>query len=295
MPGFKEGSRCKAGEVVAYDPSFFSPTRRKGEVAYKAGLLVRTAIAPLDQTYEDSLVITRRLAEDTAAQVTIMRPVSLGPNANLTKVARVGDKVDPSTALAVFENIADDEAVAKALSRIGAEFDEAIGELAKNTAVAKERGEVVEIRTYYNVPRDKLSDSIKVFVDRQEKLAEARRKIVSKGPRDEPLRVTFPEYVERSKIHGIPVEGVLIMFFIKTEDVAGPGDKFTGGGALKGIVARVLEPGEEPTCDDGGTIDYVVSPLSLASRMTPDAFLTLWTNAVLVGLRDRVVEIAKGE
>ena len=32
-------------------------------------------------------------------------------------------------------------------------------------------------------------------------------------------------------------------------------------------------------------VDYIMSPLSIVSRMTGDAFLSLWCNAILVDLK----------
>lgn len=40
-------------------------------------------------------------------------------------------------------------------------------------------------------------------------------------------------------------------------------------------------------------VDYIMSPLSIVSRMTSDAFLSLWTNSVLVDLKKQVVDIYK--
>lgn len=292
--GVKVGSRFKKGDILAYDPSFFGETM-DGSVAYKAGLMVRTAFVALDQTYEDSLVVTNKLIDDTVAEVTMMRSVSLGPKANLQRTAAVGDKLGPNDALAVFENVSDDADVSALLGRIGQEFDEAIEELARNVAVAKYAGEVVEIRTYYNRDEADLSDSLRGFLDKQRKLAESRKKATASAPADEPVRVFAPEKVTRNKVHGEPLDGVLILFFIKTRNKAGPGDKYVSQAPLKGIVARVFEEGEEPYSEDGKQVDYILSPLSIISRMTSDAFLQLWTNAVLVGLKEQVVGILKGD
>jgi DNA-directed RNA polymerase beta subunit len=86
---------------------------------------------------------------------------------------------------------------------------------------------------------------------------------------------------------------VLITFLIQVEDVAAPGDKFVASSPLKGIISRVFEKGEEPTDETGHQVDYIMSPLSIVSRMTGDAFLSLWSNAVLVDLKKKVADIYK--
>jgi hypothetical protein len=291
-PGIKPGAKFKAGDVLAHDPSYFSPTP-DGGTAYKSGLLVRTAIVALDQTYEDSLMVTEKLTKDTAALVTMSRSVSLGARTNLQKVANVGDAVDPNSALAVFENVTDDADISDLLSRVGKEFDDAVAELTRNTAVSKYAGKIVEIRTYYNKEMDELSPSLQKFLKAQEKAASDRKAAAKGAPVDEPVRANAPVKITRDKMAGEVVDGVLIVFLIQVEDVAGPGDKLVSSSPLKGIISRVFEAGEEPVDESGHQVDYIMSPLSIVSRMTGDAFLSLWTNSVLVDLKQKVVDIYK--
>jgi len=288
MPGLKVGSRIEAGQIVAHDPGFFAPSG-DGGLTYKGGVLARVALTALDQTYEDSVMVTRKLAEQTAATVTILRTVSLGPRANLQTVAKVGDVVSPNTALAVFENVSDDADVAALLDRVGSEFDEAIGELAKNTAVAKYSGRVIEVRVLYNRDPSELSPSLQAYLKKAERAAAERDKVLGGAPG---ARSGAPERIHRDKVDGEIVDGVLLEFFIAVEVDTGPGDKMTlGGSALKGVVSRVLEEGEEPISEDGHQVDYLVSPLSVISRMTLDFFLNCWTNAVLVDTKQRILEL----
>ena len=291
-PGIKAGVKFKAGDVLAHDPSYFSPTP-DGGTAYKSGLLVRTAIVALDQTYEDSLMVTEKLTKDTTALVTMSRSVSLGARTNLQKVAKVGEVVNPNSALAVFENVTDDADISSLLQRVGKEFDDAVAELTRNTVASKYAGKIVEIRTYYNKELDELSPSLQRFIKAQEKAAQDRKAAAKGAPIDEPVRANAPVRITRDKMAGEVVDGVLIVFLIQVEDVAGPGDKLVSSSPLKGIISRVFEAGEEPTDETGHQVDYIMSPLSIVSRMTGDAFLSLWTNAVLVDLKARVVDIYK--
>jgi hypothetical protein len=289
-PGIRKGAKFDAGQVLAHDPSFFAALP-DGSTAYKSGKLARVAIAALDQTYEDSVMITEKLARETAALVTMSRAVSLGAQTNLQKVASVGDRVTPDAPLAVFENLTDDADVSALLGRVGKEFDQSIAELTRNVAAAKYSGEIVEMRVYYNKDLPLLSPSLQAFVKKQERAAGLRKKAAAGAPAAELVRINAPMRVTQDKVGGEPVDGVLIVFLIKILDVAAPGDKFTLQTALKGIVSKVFERGEEPTAEDGSQVDYIASPLSIVSRMTSDAFLQMWTNASLVGLKEKVLEI----
>ncbi len=284
----KVGSRFSKGQILAYDPNFFGP--QGGELSYKAGTLARTAIVTTDQTYEDSIMVSRKLTEDTSSYVTVTREVGLGPKANLQRMVSVGDTVQPNTPLAVFENMPEDAGTSEILSRIGAEYDQVITELATNVARARDAGEVVEIKAYYNRELNELSASLRAAVQRLSADAESRLKATAGAPGDEPVRVTAPERVMGDKVLGKNIDGVLFIFYIRTKNEAGPGDKYTTS-ATKGIVSRVFERGEEPVTEDGRTIDFVMSPLSTVSRMTNDVYMSLWTHSTLVGLKEKVAAI----
>ena len=119
----------------------------------------------------------------------------------------------------------------------------------------------------------------------------SRKKALEDAPTDEPIRTSEPEYVKGNRIMGKIVDGVILVFFVKSLNHAGPGDKYTSG-ACKGIVSRVFERGEEPVVEmDGSNIDFIFSPLSTISRMTNDLYMSLWTHAVLIGLQEKVVAI----
>ena len=289
-PGVKEGFKFKAGTVLAHDPSFFSPMP-DGSTAYKSGILTRIAITPLDQTYEDSLMITSKLVEDTVSRVTLSRSVSLNAKANLQSTVKVGDTVKPNDALAVFENITDDGDISTLLQRVGSEFESSIAELTRNVATAKYLGRVVEIRTYYNRDIEELSPSLQKFIKQQTAIADKRLKLCQDMPVDEPVRANMPIRIQRDKVGGETVDGVLIIFLIQVDHRSAPGDKYVTASPLKGIVSRVLEEGEEPFDESGKQIDYVLSPLSINSRMTLDAFLGAWSNAILVDLKSEVLKI----
>ena len=238
-------------------------------------------------------ISTPSFVQKATKRRSLTRSVSLGARTNLQKVATVGDVVDPNSALAVFENVTDDADISNLLQRVGKEFDDAVAELTRNTAVSKYAGKIVEIRTYYNKEMDELSPSLQRFIKAHEKAAQDRKAAAKGAPVDEPVRANAPVRITRDKFAGEVVDGVLVVFLIQVEDVAGPGDKLVSSSPLKGIISRVFEAGEEPTDEEGKQVDYIMSPLSIVSRMTVDAFLSLWTNAVLVDLKARVVDIYK--
>jgi len=285
----KKTMKFEKNQILAVDKSFFGENGL-GEISYKSGLLVKVALTPLDQTFEDSLIVTQNLIEKTSCEVTMMRALSLNTKTTLEKIVSVGEKVQPSSPLAIFENIGDDSDLANLLDKIGADFEESIAALSKNISTAKYAGEVVEIRTYYNRKEEELSESLVGFINRERNRLEKRKKLAMGTSLDESIKVFMPEYTTRKKVHGEEFDGVLILFFIKTINVAGDGDKYVSQAPLKGIVARVLEKGEEPVAEDGEIIDYILSPLSTISRMTVDVYLQLWTHSILIKTKQNLIE-----
>lgn len=286
-----KGKTFKEGDILAYDKSFFDETVT-GSLSYKIGKLVPVAMFQLDQTYEDSVAISNRFADDSAAEITLLRSISLSPKANLQKVVKVNDTVTPNSPLAIFENISDDEMTSSLLDAIGAEFEETINDLTTNVVKAKYGGVITEIRVFYNYDIEEYSSSIKKFISNMEKLADKRKTKAESAKGNEPIRINYPEFVNTDKIHGEKFDGILIDVYIKTVDKPGVGDKFSVN-ACKGIVAKVFNDGEEPITEDNVIVDYVFSPLSITSRMTTDIFFTMWTNAVLLKLKEDIKNILK--
>lgn len=290
VKGLKVGKTFEAGEMLAYDPNFFHETAN-GSIPYKLGALVPIAVFQMDQTYEDSILISDKLKREGEAEITVKRTLALSPKANLAKISKVGDKLSPNTALAVFENISDDEAAGELLNLVGKEFEESIHDLTTNVVKSKYDGVVSEVRVYYNYDLDQFSPTIRKFINNLDKIAAEKVKVLSNSNTRDPVRVNRPERVNTDKIHGESIDGILVEFYIKTIDSPGVGDKFSIN-ACKGIVAKVFKPGKNPIMEDGTEVDYVVSPLSLVSRMTTDIFYTMWTNATLIELKKVVLEMA---
>ena len=164
--------------------------------------------------------------------------------------------------------------------------------MTKNSAVAKYAGKIVEVRTYYNKDIEELSPSLQKFIKDQEKIASQRKNAAGNHSiTDDPVHVNAPIRISGDKMSGEVVDGVLIIFFIQIEDIPGVGDKFTCSSPIKGVISRVFEAGEEPFDEEGDQIDYIMSSLSVVSRMTSDVFLTMWSNSILYDLKSGVLDI----
>ena len=289
---YKVGKKFKKNDIIAIDESFFQESG--DDIIYKTGILVRAAVTPTDQTYEDSIMISRDLVNRSASYITLQTDIVLGAKSNVSKIVSPGDEVDTNEPLMVFENLAtEDEALSDLLGKLGSEYNEVIQDLSKNVVRAKKTGKVVDVKIFYNYPLEELSSSLQNLIRRMKNRVSNRKKALTGAPADEPIRTSEPEYVKGNRIMGKIVDGAVIVFYVQSLNHAGPGDKYTSG-ACKGIVSRVFEENEEPLVETDETpIDFVFSPLSTISRMTNDLYMSLWTHAVLIGLQEKVVSISE--
>ena len=73
---YSEGERFKAGDVIAYNPSYF--TGKGKNIDYMPGTLAKVAIAPPgDFSFEDATAISESLSEKCAIKVNMQNQFHL--------------------------------------------------------------------------------------------------------------------------------------------------------------------------------------------------------------------------
>jgi hypothetical protein len=292
----KKGAKFTKGQVLAANPQYFTPDDA-GDHILTSGRLTRVAITSGWFTYEDSSLVTMALREDMSSMITMRKAVPIGPNSNVLKVAKKGQKVKTGEALIQFDTSFDDKEVNALLGKIGEEFEEILDELGKNTIASKYTGDIVDIKVYYNRDLEELSPSLQKLVKgyiasvstRQGKIKKVRTDTQTPSAISPvPVQKLPPE----AKVGGVDFDGVLIEFYVRYKDKLGVGDKITFDTALKTIVAEVTPNGQEPYSEGRPdlSVDAVVSPLSIVSRMTTDVYNKLFLNKILVELKRKVVE-----
>jgi len=101
------------------------------------------------------------------------------------------------------------------------------------------------------------------------------------------------EMINSPRMLGRDIEGVIIKFYIRHDDINVIGNKVTFQSACKTIVSDIIEKGKEPYSEHrkDEVIDGIVSPLSIVSRMTTDLYNLLYCQKVLVELKEQVRDI----
>ena len=286
--GIVVGRRFNTDDVLAFDENYFRSTKQG--LSFSSSVLTKTALLATDQTYEDSIQITEDLADKSIVDITMLREIHLQPSDAIGQIVDVGDVVNPESPLMIFEETGGDVDLTNLIHRVGDELAEEIGEASATSIKSKYAGTVIEIKAFHAVPINELHPSIQAVIDKLERIANNRLSKMKNGDPLDPVRVPRPIYVANKRVGSREVEGVLFQFFIKVENRPAAGDKFTTH-ATKGVVSSVFPRGEEPVAEDGEQVDFVMSPLSIVSRMTLDVFLNMWSNACMIKLKQRIGEI----
>ena len=276
----------KAGDVIAYNPSFF--TGKGNDCSFTQSTLGKVAVTSGDFVFEDSTYISENLSKKCASDITMDKAVALGPNTIIHKIANIGDHVEVNQDLLNFTTSFDDATTTEFLQDlIDTLGDEQAADVGNESIKSKYSGKVVDIDIYYNVPFEELSDSLQDLITQYNKNIEKRKKILqSKGIRTSSIKLKTTEQVTETKINGTEFNGVLIIFYVSHLDTLSIGDKLTYSVALKGIVTRVCSNDEAPRSEfrKNEIVDGCCAAFGIPKRMTMDVWQQLATNKALVEL-----------
>lgn len=296
---YNVGEKFSKGAILAKNPNFFSGNGKDSDIVYCLGRNTKVAIASGDFTLEDSSIITDEVSEGMATKVTMRKTKILDKNATVSFIAREGQDIKTGDPLLVFENSFNDESMNDILGKIGDEFAENIAEMSKNELKCKYTGKVVKINIYYTNELNEYSESLQKVIRSYINEKKSRKNIIEKikGTGYDSLNSPIIERQTETKIKGEDViDGVMFEFFIEYYQELGIGDKIIYGTALKTIISKVLEKGEEPYSEyrEDENIEAVMSPLSINSRMTLDVFVDGYTAKALIELKRQIKDIYQG-
>lgn len=291
---YTEGERFKAGDVIAYNPSYF--TGKGKNVDYKPGSLAKIAIAATDNAYEDSTLISESLGLKCTAKINMLKQVALGKNAVIHSILNIGDHVETGGHIIEFTNSFDDPDTSEFLQQLSANIgSDNIESLTHDTIDAKFSGIITNIELYYNCPLEELDASlqklIKQYRDRLNSRAAAIKDVYTGSVHVPPLEQVSSKKVGKQEFPD--GGGVIINIWIEYEDVMGKGDKLTFSTALKGVVSKVLKDSEAPISDyrPDEHIEAILTPTGIISRMTSDIYSMTFGNKVLIECGKQIREI----
>lgn len=290
--GIKIGKTFIKNDILAYDEGSFSNSVGESDnIAYTAGKLAKIAIINSDEGFEDSAVITEKLAKSLATRVDLKFEIRLDKDTNVLEMMKIGEHIEAGHPLMSWQTPFEEEE-ANNLMKLLATDKDSVSELGKRTLDSEVTGTITDIRIFRTVEIDDLSDSLKKIVTAYEapirKRAQKLKKNginISKLPAHEKL----PTVGKLKKCE----EAVLIEYYVEYVDTVGTGDKVVYYSANKGVEKNVIPEGKEPYTDfrPNEKIDAFVSETSISKRIVTSTMLYGGLQKLMIELDRSVKDI----
>ena len=300
----KVGDKFKKDEALAWHKDFFKNDGVNG-LRMNVGVLEKVAIASSYDTYNDSTVITHKLAKDSEADMTFCKQVVIGKNSNVYDIRKVGDSVSIGDPLMSFDTSFDDSDLNKMLSNLSDDNKEVLEENSSNIIKSKYAGRIIDIKIYSTVDVEELSPSLQKIVKAYYNRIDSKKKFVSKYDSSNNksivkcgLLLNESTGKVEPNVYGVVrgqkvQDSVLIEFYIEHGDIMGVGDKLAYFTALKSIVGEVIPEGYEPYSEfrPEEEVSSLIGPSAILKRQVPSIILTVLGNKVIVELKRKLKEI----
>ena len=290
----KEGSRVKAGQVLAYDKSSFAKSAgENNNITATVGTIGKVAIINTDEGFEDSAAITEEFSKKLATDVIIPEDITLDKNANIVVYKKIGDHVMEGESIMAYTTGYEDDEVSNALMKNFNFNQDQISELGRKPVVSDHTGILTGIEIIRTVDLDELSPSLKAFVLEHERPIKRTKSVYNKYNIDTAMLPPTNKVEQIGKAKNV-TNGVRILFYIKYADNMSIGDKITFYSANKGVIKYIIPEGDEPYTSfrPNEHIDSFMSISSINGRMTFSIPIMAALNKAMIELDRTIKDIA---
>ena len=270
-PNVKEKQKVKYGDILYYDFSFFEPDIfDPTKVIYRANTIINIAWQEVQETYEDALMLSKKVCDDTVVSQIKIRDLVMDKSDEIAELVNMNTDVDPNTALfTMVSNVIKDDKLDKQTLDLLQSF-------IKVSPKAKYKGKVFKVKVYHNCEYKDLSKSLKKLVD-----------VSLPYMVDDDTGKQYDGRVNSSySINGVPLEeGKLhIKFYIDVQGGMIPGDKCVIASQLKSTLTTQYDY-DIVTDDKKDEVDAVFSMKGNLARIvsSPTLMGTLATTLDVVG------------
>lgn len=257
-PCVKVGDTVKKGKPVALDKGSF----KNGN--YTNAKLLRCSFIHYGETLEDGAIISASAAKELLFNYVTEKTILIREDQTIIRmIDKVGTKIDVGTPLLVFAKDDKSDDIFNIFGDLNKSIEE--DELELNTYIkSKYPGTIVDITIKYNGTIRKMP---------------ALQKAIKSLPKEKLIEI------KTNKIEGeIANNAIVVTYAILSKAPALTGSKSTNQSTKS--VFKVMRDEDMPYTLDGKRIDYIMSTLSIITRMTINNFLALYTNKCIFALRD---------
>lgn len=299
----KVGDTFKKDDTLAWHKDFFKDDKFNG-IRMNLGTFEKVAITSSYNTYNDSTVITHKLARDAESNMTFCKSIVVGKNSNVYDIRNVGEHVSIGDPLISFDTSFDDTDLNKLLSNLSDDNKKVLEENSTNIVKSKYAGKIVDIKIYSTVDIEELSESLQKIVKTYYNKINNKKKFVSQYDTESQSIVKCGMLLKDAtskvepNIYGVikgqkVQDSVLFEFYIEHGDIMGVGDKLAYFTALKSIIGEVIPEGYEPYSEfrPDEEVSTLIGPSAILARKVPSILLTVLGNKVIVELKRKLEEI----
>lgn len=291
-PNVKKGQSLKYNDILAYDPTSYSPAigdNTNSNIAFNIGTMAKIAIMCTDEAYEDSSIIDERISDALTSFYCVEKQCALDAGSNVFYLAEKGKPIQEGESLIVFQNAFTDAEANTLMKNISDDELELATDFGRIQVHSKITGLVQDIKIFRTCELDELSPSLKKIVSKYENdIAKEKKYLKANGLTDVEIAEQLPDIKKlnpEGKFKNLE-KGVMFCFYIKCEDKMGVGDKLTYNTAIKGVVKDIMPKGKEPYTDfrPDEPIDALLTSASVNARMTASIISSGALNKVLIEL-----------
>ena len=290
--GLRKNMTIKKNQILAYDKySFSSDIGESDSLAYNIGKLAKVAVINTDEGFEDSGIISSSMAKKLATRIDIKYECIIDKDATIFKTMKVGDHVEASDNLIIWEDAFDDEETNATISALQGNLVD-ISDIGKRKLKSEVTGTLKGIKIYRTVELDDMSPSVRKFVNSYEKPIREMAKIAEENGISKskvPASYKLPPTGKLKKSQ----DAIYVEFYVEYLDTVGVGDKVVYMSANKAIEKNIFPEGKEPytAYRPNEIIDAMVSVTSINHRIVTSSLIIGALNKLMIELDRHVKDI----
>jgi len=278
----KVGDKFVKGDVVGWDKQWFARDPFcPGQVTWLNGRQVRIALVEDQDTYEDSIAVSKAIMEESITPFITKNTFVVDVDKVVTFRVKQGDQIDYDAILCEIE-----ESHLAGVGEASTQVDD-INRLGIKQHRSKHHGEVVKIEVLYNSPMENMSDSVRKLVvagDKERKRMSSIDGSFPTGNVGNNLNVAKPV---------LSPGKVLFTVYVESMDGSTTSDKYVIGNQMKGTVNGVMK--KPLMTQDGRVVDVKCSFKGGFNRMVLSLRDRLGTSELSVGVTKQAIAIYRGK
>lgn len=265
------GDVVNIGDNIVFNSGYFgqdilNPKR----VAYKGGVLSKMALEEGQDSFEDSSKISKNFAKQLATKITYTKSEVLDVDVDILNFKYIGDDVIIGDTLLSYTPPINSDGLSE-------ETIKTLSDLNMSSFKSDAKGKIINVEAYYYSEYPSMSESIKSFTTKTDKLM--KNKTGFKG------KVSLGYSISGKQL---PLNKVAILYSIEKDLPLGIIDKCIVGNQLKTTIGDIYE---DITTESGDEIDMMAGARGFSARIVYAPYLQGMINLILEKVQKNVIEM----